>query len=196
MLKELVDKKKDIIKKYTIEGNYICVHYLNGKIEKIEYSPENLKKITGKMIGQAYTILSHISNEEFIQDRILHIEPAMLGCLMAFLTASIVYNCSNPDYIIPNCITEAAIVILGFIGTKSYCKYKATDLREKREKLKMYLLRHASYEEHSLDSELYKDVENKGELSINTLDNYSFEDICRIQQNLFDIQTGKTRKRS
>lgn len=79
--------------------------------------------------------------------------------------------------------------IVSILGTKFFFKEKQKEKKE-AQKYKMYLYSRDGIEDNIDNPNLFRGVKNKEkELNINTLDNYSLEDLKTIKSNLKRCQT-------
>ena len=191
MTNDLVDDNTGIIKNYKIDLSYIYVYYLDGHMERYDFSFDVLQEINNKMINQAHYMVKHNQSEKVIKQK--NADKIKLGITAGtmFLTASIFYDkylIDSGNFQPINLLIEGlGVCMLPFI-TIGYINFINRDREKNINKYKTYLDNYNSFIKCSSDEKLYEGIEYKGEISINTIDDYSHDDINRMCENLVRIR--------
>ena len=191
MTNDLVDDNTGIIKNYKIDLSYIYVYYLDGHMERYDFSFDVLQEINNKMINQAHYMVKHNQSEKAIKQK--NADKIKLGITAGtmFLTASIFYDkylIDSGNFQPINLLIEGlGVCMLPFI-TIGYINFINRDREKNINKYKTYLDNYNLFIKCSLDEKLYEGIEYKGEISINTIDDYSQDDINRMCENLVRIK--------
>lgn len=191
MTNDLVDDNTGIIKNYKVEGNYIFVYYLDKHMERYDFSLEALQEINDRMINQALYMVKYNTSEKILKEKRADIWKIAAATGLMMLTASIFYDkylFETGSLNAVNLAVEGIAVCAMPLITKGYIDFINIDKKKNVEKYSKYLDNLHAFSKSSEDPELYKGIEDKGVISINTIDNYTLSDINTMCGNLSRIR--------
>ena len=191
MLNELVEDNKGIIGSYKIDGKYIYVYYLDKYMERYDYSESTIKEINEKMINQAIDMVNFNEKNETQKKKMYNAISIGLMCGLAGMNAA--FDLANQNTIrlgdiIIECIGMGIVPLLA----RSYLGYMALADKANVEKYSNYLKNYRDFNDFANSVELYEGIENKGTISINTIDSYTLDEVNTMCDNISRIRKEKT----
>lgn len=175
---------EELIRNYKVSNDKIIITFLDGSRKEIPFTEQNEAELLNEMLKQAKIMRMNKS------EHVLKVEKydALRGAIrMIPITFSDYVTANKSDTY--QFVRTLSGVICGLaaltIVTSSFIyNLKANELNELK-KYKMYLDMKEDIDK--TDAYLFKGVKTKGmPLNINTLDNYSLNDIKQIRNNLSD----------
>lgn len=193
MTNNLVSDNLGIISEYIIneQARTLTIKYLD-KNEKIiyGYTDNDIKQIEKQMLEQASSIVhSFYRRKKNIKRKNDGITMAMF--IVAFSFAELYCNI-NRDNI--NSIHEIIATILAVLPG-SFSMLYLSEIEQKNEleaeKYKIYLDNIERFNSNLFNKDLYKGIDEKGLIGINTIDKYTYDEMQRLRYNLSLIRHGK-----
>lgn len=180
---------KELIENYKVSGDKIVITFLDGTKNEILLTKENERELLSKMIKQA---------QERSESSALYIAKIRKKTLTNFVTIimggilldfAIVSATTAGNSIFMGNVTESIAAILGSITGVCIViggiQYSFNDEIEELEKYNIYLSIRDELEKCISDFDLFSGVEKMTEkFNINTLDEYTLEDLIQISNNL------------
>ena len=180
---------KELIENYKVSGDKIVITFLDGTKNEILLTKENERELLSKMIKQA---------QERSESSALYIAKIRKKTLTNFVTIimggilldfAIVSATTAGNSIFMGNVTESIAAILGSITGVCLViggiQYSFNDEIEELEKYNIYLSIRDELEKCISDFDLFSGVEKMTEkFNINTLDEYTLEDLIQISNNL------------
>ena len=180
---------KELIENYKVSGDKIVITFLDGTKNEILLTKENERELLSKMIKQA---------QERSESSALYIAKIRKKTLTNFVTIimggilldfAIVSATTAGNSIFMGNVTESIAAILGSITGLCIViggiQYSFNDEIEELEKYNIYLSIRDELEKCISDFDLFSGVEKMTEkFNINTLDEYTLEDLIQISNNL------------
>jgi hypothetical protein len=191
MTNDLVDDNAGIIQNYKVELNYIYVYYLDGHMERYDFSLATLHEINERMINQALYMVKYNTSEKVKKSKNADSWKLATTTGVMMLVASLFYNkylIESGNFQMINLAFEGAAVLAMPLITKGYIDFINKDKYKNVEKYRMYLDHYYDFSKHSEDDALYQGIEYKGTISLNNIDGYSLKDVSTMCTNLTRIR--------
>ena len=180
-------EKKDIVENYEENNNKIVINYLDGSTQTIQLTKENLEHIKGILLKQAEE-RRNTDGEKILADGLLY-RGAQLGVSVMGLVTSILFSAStqfSAERIFFAGVSAICAINIIFTGQKICIEQKEIDdIR----KYNIYLNNKEDFDEYKDRLELYENVEYKKPIDINTIDEYSYEDLEQMRDNIKGIKS-------
>lgn len=178
------DNFEKIIRWYVVENDKIIISYLDGSVENdLKYSEENEKNIIEIMIRQAEERNNYVSIENLKAN-------AINNDIKLFLNIGIGYsgltlagiNSLNNNIRLTGALMS---IVLGLIAlAKNKKSIIISNQINELEKYKLYLSMRKEIEDN-YNKETFDGIKSfDGNFNINTLDDYSLDDVKKIKKNL------------
>lgn len=180
---------KNLIQHYEISDDKIIIKYLDGNVKTIPLTKENESDLLNLMFKQAKdrSTSSALKNARNIKDLMESLTIKFGSCTALGIILAAVSSSPNVELYssILSCVVSMPLI---FCGVK--CVNKNNEIKE-LEKYDMYLSLKNTLEKNISQPNLFNEVKNKQNvLNINTLDNYSLDDIETIKRNLILIESS------
>jgi hypothetical protein len=194
MTNDLAKDFTNIIKNYTVDEYFIHINYLDGRSETINKTYHNIDMINEKMINQANEIISYLTSQNSIDKRnVEDFQKALTAttiALAATFTSELWIGNIDIRRVAPQFFASITIVplITYLINRKNH-----QDDDNEVSKYKLLLDNYKEIDENHLKSFLYEGINKKDYISINTIDNYSYDEIKKIVDNLGKPRTKASR---
>lgn len=185
MINDLAKDFTNIIKNYTVDTYFIHINYLDGRSEIINKTYHNIDMINEKMINQANEIVSYWTSQNSIDKRNVEDFQKSLTATTIALAATFTSELWIGNIDIRRVAPQffASITIVPLITYLINCKNHRDDDNEVS-KYKLLLDNYKEIDENHLKSFLYEGINKKDYISINTIDNYSYDEVKKIVDNL------------
>ena len=194
MTNDLAKDFTNIIKNYTVDEYFIHINYLDGRSEIINRTYHNIDMINEKMINQANEIISYLTSQNSIDKRnVEDFQKALTAttiALAATFTSELWIGNIDIRRVAPQFF--ASITIVPLITYLIIFKNHRDDDNEVS-KYKLLLDNYKEIDENHLKSFLYEGINKKDYISINTIDNYSYDEVKKIVDNLGKPRTKASR---
>ncbi len=175
---------EELIRNYKVSNDKIIITFLDGSRKEIPFTEQNEAELLNEMLKQAKIMRMNKS------EHVLKVEKydALRGAIrMIPITFSDYVTANKSDtYQVVRTLSGVfcGLAALTIVTSSFIYNLKANELNELK-KYKMYLDMKEDIDK--TDAYLFKGVKTKGmPLNINTLDNYSLNDIKQIRNNLSD----------
>ena len=175
---------EELIRNYKVSNDKIIITFLDGSRKEIPFTEQNEAELLNEMLKQAKIMRMNKS------EHVLKVEKydALRGAIrMIPITFSDYVTANKSDaYQVVRTLAGVfwGLAALTIVTSSFIYNLKANELNELK-KYKMYLDMKEDIDK--TDAYLFKGVKTKGmPLNINTLDNYSLNDIKQIRNNLSD----------
>lgn len=186
------DNLNELINNYKIKENKIIVTFLDGSKEERTLTKVEEKLILDQMLNQA-----KFRSESDMRYNLEKEKTMLTSCLVAitsnmFLDMAALVNDSVGS------IIKTIFATLGCVNCVSiiYGGLKYNILNNKLNELEKYDIYLAIYEElekYKDEIDIYKGLKKQNKININTLDNYTLDEVNMIKDNLYEC-TSKTKK--
>ena len=187
MINEIVENNKGIIGSYEVVDKYIYVRYLDKYVERYEYNESVINEIKDKMISQAIEIIKYNKNNEAKTEKMYN--AISLGLLGVLACVSAAYNHSaGIDLRLSDVIVECIGMGIVPLVSRSAFGYMHLDDKAAVDKYHIFLTNYKGFCDYINDEHLYLGVENKGEININTIDNYSLAEVRIMSNNIMRLR--------
>lgn len=174
----------ELIRNYKVSNDKIIITFLDGSSKEIPFTEQNEAELLNEMLKQAKIMIMYKSEHDLEVEKYDVLRRAIRMIPITFLNY-VTANKSDTYQVVRTLsgvlcgLTALTIVTSSFIYN-----LKANELNELK-KYRMYLYMKEAIDK--TDAYLFKGVKTKGmPLNINTLDNYSLNDIEQISNNLCD----------
>ena len=174
----------ELIRNYKVSNDKIIITFLDGSSKEIPFTEQNEAELLNEMLKQAKIMIMYKSEHDLEVEKYDVLRRAIRMIPITFLDY-VTANKSDTYQVVRTLsgvlcgLTALTIVTSSFIYN-----LKANELNELK-KYRMYLYMKEAIDK--TDAYLFKGVKTKGmPLNINTLDNYSLNDIEQISNNLCD----------
>ncbi len=193
---------------YKKNGNRLYIFLNNKKVGSIEYSKENERKIEKKMLAQ-FKSLEKNNVENIIKDKMNKSKQALKNSSLFFIFSVILFSCIT--LLFNSTILELsiffAIVFTGLETIETFInKSKINSLYRDYEKMKYFYENRKKFESLNKDEKLKKEItkiEDKKlekynnlneKININTISNFSLNELKKIKDYLEYIKAQKLKK--
>ncbi len=185
----------DLIGNYEILNDKIIIKYLDGSSSEIKYTKQDEIKLLNKMFNQAIAR----SNSYALYFAKSKKRDAIFNEVLSFCALGLVNVPVNSNLMIEYIIPLIYNICFPIFAIHNYLKY--SDVKDEVNELKKYDI--YLHLRHTLlllknNPNAFNGIEKKGELNINTLDNYSLRDMKKIRNNLtnIELELNKNAKKS
>ena len=176
-------KNKDIIETYKEDSNRIEIKYLDGSTKTIPLTKEDLESIRNLSIQQAEERRDS-NRENFLQKNVEilgFVQGGIFVSLMHIIFGFLSSDKGIDDVAFSAFISSFNAIILVINGhVLRISKEELKDIR----KYNIYLNHRDIFEKYKETLETYQNVEYNGPIDINTIDDYSFEDLEQMRDNI------------
>ncbi len=176
-------ENRDLIEYFEFIDEVLKINYLDGTYGLVPYSEKEVEKIKKLMLQQAIDRQNSTALVDETKERNENLGMA----IFLFLYASLYFiKLHKMDFCVSSLISSTAML---FDVYSLYLLKKSNDKIKELNKYAIFLKYHEKIEKYSLDPKLYKKI--KGEdnyLDINTLDEYSLEELKQIRRNIRVIE--------
>lgn len=174
----------ELIRNYKVSNDKIIITFLDGSSKEIPFTEQNEAELLNEMLKQAKIMRMNKSEHDLKVEKYDVLRRAIRMIPITFLDYVTANNSDTYQVVRTLSGVFCGLTALTIVTSSFIYNLKANELNELK-KYKMYLDMKEDIDK--TDAYLFKGVKTKGmPLNINTLDNYSLNDIKQIRNNLSD----------
>ena len=175
---------EELIRKYKVSNDKIIITFLDGSRKEIPFTEQNEAELLNEMLKQAKIMRMNKSEHDLEVEKYDALRGAIRMIPITFLDYVTANKSDTYQFVRTLSGVFCGLTALTIVTSSFIYNLKANELNELK-KYKMYLDMKEDIDK--TDAYLFKGVKTKGmPLNINTLDNYSLNDIKQIRNNLSD----------
>lgn len=175
---------EELIRNYKVSNDKIIITFLDGSRKEIPFTEQNEAELLNEMLKQAKIMRMNKSEHDLKVEKYDVLRRAIRMIPITFLDYVTANNSDTYQVVRTLSGVFCGLTALTIVTSSFIYNLKANELNELK-KYKMYLDMKEDIDK--TDAYLFKGVKTKGmPLNINTLDNYSLNDIKQIRNNLSD----------
>ena len=174
----------ELIRNYKVSNDKIIITFLDGSSKEIPFTEQNEAELLNEMLKQAKIMRMNKSEHDLKVEKYDVLRRAIRMIPITFLDYVTANNSDTYQVVRTLSGVFCGLTALTIVTSSVTYNLKANELNELK-KYKMYLDMKEDIDK--TDAYLFKGVKTKEmPLNINTLDNYSLNDIKQIRNNLND----------
>lgn len=174
----------ELIRNYKVSNDKIIITFLDGSSKEIPFTEQNEAELLNEMLKQAKIMIMYKSEHDLEVEKYDVLRGAIRMIPITFSNFVIANNSDTYQVVRTLSGVLCGLTALTFVTSSFIYNLKANELNELK-KYRMYLYMKEAIDK--TDAYLFKGVKTKEmPLNINTLDNYSLNDIEQISNNLHD----------
>lgn len=188
-------KSSDIIDNYRKGDSEIIITFLDGSIKTVPLNNTYETRIKNLMLKQAED--RNNSDEAKVENHYKNFFNFTSSGMSVASALFIIAVLSSRTYDSKSAFYNALIAfVISVTGVGVYISDKEVKLSKEEindiKKYSIYLASREKLENYKNNLKLYRGIEYRGELDINTLDYYSLSDMLKIEKNLLKLEKTKS----